>query len=129
MLVYATPAAARAEFADTRGEDGPRSLAGPAVRADQVRYAQRGRFPSLTTTLRWRVGPFLGRISGTTATGFGATTLAQLFTPVRARLAQLVTGKLRAPALTITEKALLPPRSVAPGKMLGVAHVPVESWR
>lgn len=121
-------AAADADYRRLRARDGGSTVAGPAVKADRWRYSRVEGKGSVTTTLRWQIGPFVGRVSGTTFSGPSPESLARLFAPVGARVARLRAGTFRSRPLTVKEQQLLPPVSMAPGPVMGTARVPVEAW-
>lgn len=128
VLAFETESGAKADYARRVKSDGGRSIRGPRVRADQWRFSKTGEFPAVTATLRWRLGRLVGRISGTTASGPDAKTLAALYERVRRRLTSVLTGRFRAPTLSAQERALLPPAAAAPGEELGTAKVPAAAW-
>lgn len=128
VSLFARESGAKVDYARRLKIDGGQTLHGPRVPADQWHYSKAGEFPSVTTTLRWRVGPLVGRISGTTASGPEAKTLAALFMRLRPRLAALLAGRLRARELSARDLAMLPPASAAPAAGIGTTRVPAAAW-
>lgn len=81
-----------------------------------------------TTTLRFRVGPVVGRIS-VRGTGFeDGATLADYAAPMIERIGLLLRGQLQAEPLPAEFAQWMPPPSDAVGAILGAVVAPVESW-
>lgn len=109
---------------------GGRTINGPAI-GDDYRYFIRSteRVP-LETTLRFRVGQIIGRISVAAQSGDyeSAATLAAYAAPVIQRVHALLAGELAVPWMPSELATRLPPASLPIGPLLGSAVVPLEAW-
>lgn len=138
LVLFESVAKAKSGFSAMAEMDaeGSTVVSGPAV-GDQSRYFQhkatkeeldQGVLP-YKATLRFRVGPLVGRVSVLNELGFERTdTLAAYFAPIRRRAEALLAGELQPRSLPASVAALLPEPSGKVGPVLGSAAVPPQSW-
>ena len=130
LTLYVSPAAAARDFAGswkTRDASGKR-ISGPAV-GDESRYFTRPADGKLTeTTLRFRVGSVVGRISALDTHPWPTSDLALDAAPVLARIQALLEGRLRGATLPNRLALLLPPPSFSDLPGVASAVVPAEAW-
>lgn len=114
--------------------DAPRGavrVLGPVV-GDERRYFVRTLRNGLhQTTLRFREGPVLARVSITDPSPASRLShVAAVARALDARIRAALHGGITPPALPTDWAALMPPADAAPGvgPLLGTALVPVESW-
>jgi len=107
------------------------TLDGPAV-ADQWRYFSRSTDEGpYETTLRFRAGPIVGRITVFSERGQAEPqTLAGYFAPVAERIDDLLGGRLSAAPLPQDMAGRMPSESAGEtvGPTFGSAVIPAESW-
>lgn len=128
VVLLPSRAAANAYYRDAMARDGGSTVAGPAVKADRWRYSRVERNGDVAGTLRWQIGPFVGRVTVTTFSGPDPDTLAKLFAFVADRVAGLRAGTFRSKPLSVAEQRLLPASSPGLGRILGTARLPIEAW-
>lgn len=129
LSLFPSEKAAKSDYSGLRAkrDAGGQPLAGPAV-ASERRYFTREADNGRETTLRFRFGNVVGRISAFAETQSNTATLARLVRPVLQRLTKLAAGRLRAPSIPGSLSALLPPAASAPGQVVGTVLIPAESW-
>ena len=122
-------------------DQGGTTVEGPAV-GDEFRYFTRKGAaadadplapPSFETTLRFRVGLVVGRISMFSDPGYeGADSLARLFAPVEERIHAFLAGELEGEPLPEWMSELMPSSAAAAaatvGPVFGSAVRPPQSW-
>lgn len=125
----ATAAAGFAMLRTTEDADGS-TVPGPAV-GDQFRYFTRSteEFPA-ETTLRFRTGPVVGRVTQYSQADFAAPdAVARYAGAVIARIGPLLDGALMATPLPAAMAGWLPPSGASTvGPEIGSAVAPAESW-
>lgn len=130
LTLYASPAAAAKDFAAiAKTRDAPSTrISGPAV-GDESRYFTRPADGKLTeTTLRFRLGSVVGRISALDTHPWRTSDLALDAAPVLARIQALLEGRLRGATLPNRLALLLPPPSFSDLPGVASAVVPAEAW-
>lgn len=113
------------------GDKGGTTIAGPEIGDDRRYFTRATPNEPRETTLRFRVGAVLGRISFFSVDAGNAPELLSHFaTPVVQRVRELLDGKFSATPMPPSLEVLMPPRSVggAIGPALGSAVLPVECW-
>jgi len=119
-------------------DGGSDTVRGPAV-GDDSRYFTRESdpeetgLPPLETTLRFRLGPVVGRVTFLSEEEFGAPRdMAALFESIEGDIEAFIDGTLEPATLPGWAKDLLPSDDAAEGAgtgtVLGTATIPIESW-
>lgn len=125
-----TAAAGFAALRDRRDKD-TNPIAGAAL-GDERRYFTRltkDKETPYETTIRFRVGPVVGRLSTFNQLGYDKSeALSRHATAVVEKIRKLVDGSLSATSMPEAIASGMPPASVTVGPILGSAVVPVEAW-
>jgi hypothetical protein len=109
------------------------TLVGDVIDRDRPAVGQQHAYYVATLPDRSRATRFYFT-RGTVAVGIQASgawsreKIAKLARPIDDRLQQLLAGKLTAPSIPAAQLARLPHAGAAPGRVLGTALIPAESW-
>lgn len=133
LILFDDAAAAKAGLAGIRTTDDADGaiVDGPSVGDESYFFTRITDEAEFETTVRFRTGPVIGRISGFSQTEFRPPTEISAFAPpVLNHVAAVMDGTLKASPLSPEQTAWLPPLSASAnvGPILGSAAVPAEAW-
>jgi hypothetical protein len=98
----------------------------PAVGQEHAYYVATLPDRSRATRFSFTRGPVAVAVQASGA--WSRERIAKLARPIDERLQQLLAGKLAAPTIPAAQLARLPRAGAAPGRVLGTALIPAESW-